>query len=47
MARIRSVHPGLYTDEAFMTLSMAARVLIVGLWLMQMMAAALNGNLLF
>lgn len=32
MARIRSVHPGLYTDEAFMTLSMAARVLIVGLW---------------
>lgn len=32
MARIRSVHPGLYTDEAFMMLSMAARVLIVGLW---------------
>ncbi|MFT8367529.1 MAG: hypothetical protein ABF646_02130 [Acetobacter papayae] len=32
MARIRSVHPGLYTDEAFMTLSMTARVLIVGLW---------------
>lgn len=32
MARIRSVHPGLYTDEAFMTLSMAARVLLVGLW---------------
>lgn len=32
MARIRSVHPGLYTDEAFMTISMAARVLLVGLW---------------
>lgn len=32
MARIRSIHPGLFTDEAFMTLSMAARVLLVGLW---------------
>lgn len=32
MARIRSIHPGLYTDEAFMTLSMAARVLLIGLW---------------
>lgn len=32
MARIRSVHPGLFTDEAFASLSMAARVLLVGLW---------------
>lgn len=32
MARIRSVHPGLYTDEGFMAASMAAKVLIVGLW---------------
>lgn len=32
MARIRSIHPGLYTDESFVTLSMAARVLIIGIW---------------
>jgi hypothetical protein len=32
MARIRSVHPGLFTDEAFMSLSMEARVLIIGIW---------------
>jgi hypothetical protein len=32
MARIRSIHPGLYTDESFATLSMAARVLIIGIW---------------
>ena len=32
MARIRSVHPGIYTDESFATLSMAARVLIIGIW---------------
>ncbi|GBR70964.1 hypothetical protein [Gluconobacter kanchanaburiensis] len=32
MARIRSIHPGLWTDEAFATLSMAARVLIMGIW---------------
>ncbi len=32
MSRIRSVHPGLFTDEAFMSASMAARVLLVGLW---------------
>ncbi len=32
MARIRSVHPGLFTDEAFVELSMAARVLFIGLW---------------
>jgi hypothetical protein len=32
MARIRSVHPGLFKDEAFMELSMAARVLVIGIW---------------
>jgi hypothetical protein len=32
MARIRSVHPGLFTDEAFMALSDAARVFLIGLW---------------
>lgn len=32
MARIRSVHPGLFKDEAFMELSMAARVLAIGIW---------------
>ena len=32
MARIRSVHPGLFTDEAFMTASPLARLLIIGIW---------------
>lgn len=32
MARIRSIHPGLYTDEAFVSLSLAARVLLPGVW---------------
>lgn len=32
MARIRSIHPELFTDEAFMSLSMAARVFMTGLW---------------
>lgn len=32
MARIRSIHPGLFTDEAFMGLSAHARVLWMGLW---------------
>lgn len=32
MARIRSVHPGLYTDDAFMALSMGARMLLIGIW---------------
>lgn len=32
MARIRSVHPGLFTDEAFVSLSMTARILLIGLW---------------
>lgn len=32
MARIRSIHPGLFTDEAFMTASPNARLLIIGIW---------------
>jgi hypothetical protein len=32
MARIRSIHPALFTDEAFAGLSMASRVLLLGLW---------------
>lgn len=32
MARIRSVHPGLFTDEAFAFLSDAAQVLLIGIW---------------
>ena len=32
MARIRSVHPGLWTDEAFIELSAHARVLLIGIW---------------
>jgi hypothetical protein len=32
MARIRSVHPELFLDEAFVELSMVARVLAIGLW---------------
>jgi hypothetical protein len=32
MARIRSVHPGLFTDEAFMSASPLARLLMIGLW---------------
>jgi hypothetical protein len=32
MARIRSVHPGLFTDEAFVGLSSDAQVLLIGLW---------------
>lgn len=32
MARIRSVHPGLFTDEGFASVSMAARVLFIGIW---------------
>ena len=36
MARIRSVHPGLLTDEAFMTLTVESPLaipLLVGLWM--------------
>jgi hypothetical protein len=32
MSRIRSVHPGLFTDEAFVSLSPIARVLLIGVW---------------
>jgi len=32
LARIRSVHPGLFTDEAFVTLSPFARLLLIGIW---------------
>jgi hypothetical protein len=32
MARIRSVHPGLFTDEAFAQLSDAAQILWIGIW---------------
>lgn len=32
MARIRSIHPGLFTDEAFMSLSPLARVFLMGIW---------------
>lgn len=32
MGRIRSVHPGLFTDEAYMSLSMAAKAALPGLW---------------
>ena len=32
MARIRSVHPSIWTDEGFMALSAHARLLFIGLW---------------
>lgn len=32
MARIRSVHPGLFTDEAFVALSSDAQIFLIGLW---------------
>lgn len=32
MARIRSVHPKLFTDESFASISMPARVFVIGLW---------------
>jgi hypothetical protein len=32
MSRIRSIHPGLWTDDAFMALSAHARLLIIGIW---------------
>lgn len=32
MARIRSVHPGLWTDEAFVSMSLHARLFLIGLW---------------
>lgn len=32
MSRIRSIHPGLWTDEEFVSLSAFARLLFMGLW---------------
>lgn len=32
MARIRSVHPGLFTDEDFVTLTPDAKIFFIGLW---------------
>lgn len=32
MARIRSVHPGLFTDAAFVSCSPYARLLVIGIW---------------
>jgi hypothetical protein len=32
MSRIRSVHPGLFTDECYVSVSMVARVLVPGIW---------------
>lgn len=32
MSRIRSIHPGLWTDEAFVSLSPFARLLFIGMW---------------
>jgi hypothetical protein len=32
MSRIRSIHPGLWTDEAFVSLSPFARLMAMGLW---------------
>lgn len=32
MARIRSIHPGLWTDETFVSLSMPARLMFLGIW---------------
>ena len=32
MARIRSIHPAIFTDEGFMALTAMARLLLIGLW---------------
>ena len=32
MARIRSIHPGFFTDEAIISISFTARYLLIGLW---------------
>jgi hypothetical protein len=32
VARIRSIHPGLWTDEAFVCVSPLARLLFIGIW---------------
>lgn len=33
MARIRSIHPGMMTDEDYMALSFAARICLAGVWM--------------
>lgn len=33
MSRIRSVHPGIWTDEGFMALTAYARLLVIGIWI--------------
>jgi hypothetical protein len=32
MARIRSIHPGIWTDEAFVEMSRDARLFLIGIW---------------
>ena len=32
MARIRSIHPGFFTDEAIVTVGMPIRLVLIGLW---------------
>lgn len=32
MSRIRSIHPGIWTDDAFMSLSAYGRLLLMGIW---------------
>ena len=32
MARIRSIHPSIWTDENFVSLTMASRLFLIGLW---------------
>ncbi|WP_320194984.1 hypothetical protein RMR10_012025 [Agrobacterium rosae] len=32
MARIRSIHPPIFSDEAFVSCSVTARLLVIGLW---------------
>jgi hypothetical protein len=32
LSRIRSIHPGIWTDDAFMSLSAYARLLFIGIW---------------
>lgn len=33
MSRIRSIHPGLFTDEAYMCLSLAGKAILPGIWI--------------
>jgi hypothetical protein len=32
MSRIRSIHPGIWTDEAFVCISSFARLMLIGIW---------------